>query len=228
MNTNTHQAISALESMRLPELQARYLEVLGESTRCPNRGFLVRKISEALVVSDARSKAPQAKATTSESVVEPETAELSRSSLSEPRAPTDDELRAPESDPDRESASSADDAPCRPRGRFRGMTIEELQHKYLEVVGRPSRSEHKGYLIWKIREAEKGHVPIGPVQGRERAHEPADIKVLPLRIESAALAHIDGVWRKHGFGNRTTFLRSAIEHYLTHLDSAEVSAWTEA
>lgn len=36
-----------LGAMRLPELQQRYVEVVGEPTRCPNKAWLVRKILEA-------------------------------------------------------------------------------------------------------------------------------------------------------------------------------------
>jgi hypothetical protein len=36
------------------------------------------------------------------------------------------------------------------------MTIEELQTEYLDVVGRSTGSDDRRYLIWKIREAEKG------------------------------------------------------------------------
>ena len=48
MSDDTRPQIEALENMRLPELQARYAEVLGEETRCPNKRFLIRRISETL------------------------------------------------------------------------------------------------------------------------------------------------------------------------------------
>ena len=31
-----------LDRLRLPELQERFREVIGEETRCPNRTFLIR------------------------------------------------------------------------------------------------------------------------------------------------------------------------------------------
>lgn len=210
MNALTHQAITALDTMRLPELQARYLEVVGTPTRCPNRVFLVRKISDALSANDAEREAPAAASTepTEPAAIEPPPA-------TEVDTQPADEAAA-SSGPEPLAASPAK----HPRGRFRGMTVEELQRKYVEIVGRPSGSENKAYLIWKIREAEKGHVPVGPVNGRSRAAEPVDMKVLPLRIESAKLARVDEAWRKHGLRNRTTFLRAAIEHYLAQLDAA--------
>jgi hypothetical protein len=39
--------MAKLESMCLRDLQAKYREVIGEATRCPNRKYLVRRISEA-------------------------------------------------------------------------------------------------------------------------------------------------------------------------------------
>ncbi len=37
-----------LDALRLPELQARFKEVVGEASRSPNRKFLIRRIEEAL------------------------------------------------------------------------------------------------------------------------------------------------------------------------------------
>ena len=37
-----------LDALRLPELQARFKEVVGEATKSPNRKFLIRRIDEAL------------------------------------------------------------------------------------------------------------------------------------------------------------------------------------
>ena len=36
MNKEIRKQVKALEKLRLPELQARYAEVLGEETRAPN------------------------------------------------------------------------------------------------------------------------------------------------------------------------------------------------
>ena len=37
-----------LDALRLPELQARFKEVVGEATKSPNRKFLIRRIDETL------------------------------------------------------------------------------------------------------------------------------------------------------------------------------------
>ena len=38
----------SLKALRLPELQAKYAEIIGEPTRTPNKAWLVRKILEAV------------------------------------------------------------------------------------------------------------------------------------------------------------------------------------
>ena len=48
MNEATRNLIASLEGMRLPELQAKYTEFVGEESRCPNKRFLIRRITEAL------------------------------------------------------------------------------------------------------------------------------------------------------------------------------------
>jgi len=61
MNETTRTQIAALEDLRLPELQARYAEVLGEATRTPNRRFLIRRITEALLArTEGEQPAPAA------------------------------------------------------------------------------------------------------------------------------------------------------------------------
>ena len=52
MNENTNSIrtlIAAFEDMRLPELRARYAEVLGEATRCPNRRWIICRLTEVLL-----------------------------------------------------------------------------------------------------------------------------------------------------------------------------------
>ena len=104
------------------------------------------------------------------------------------------------------------------------MTIEQLQAKYLEVVGRSTGSDSKNYLIWKIREAEKGRIPIGPRKTRSHDGEPLDVRILPLRLNAEAVDKMDEAWRAHGIKNRTQFLRNAIGRYLTHLGARDAAA----
>lgn len=134
------------------------------------------------------------------------------------------EARAEEAEAKAEESVSEKAASPRRRGRFADMTIEELQAMYLDVVGRPTGSDSRPYLQWKIREAEKGRIPVGPRRGRERDGEPAEIKVLPLRMAAEAVEALDGVWRRHGLKSRTELFRHALDQYLTSLgEEAAVS-----
>lgn len=48
MSKRIDKQIAKLEQLRLPDLQARFAEIVGETTRSPNKVFLLRKIREAL------------------------------------------------------------------------------------------------------------------------------------------------------------------------------------
>jgi len=187
--TMTTAQTEKLERMRLPELQAHYQTVAGETTRCPNRVFLIRRIAEALA-----AKKPTKTKVKARTAKKPRTAK-------------------------------ADAATRSPRGRFTSMTIEELQAGYARAVGRPTGSTDRRYLIWKIREAEKGRVPIGPRATRTPGQEAqTDVKILPLRIGTEAVEKIDAVWRNAGMPSRMEFFRRALGHFLKHLGQRDAAA----
>ena len=48
MNKTTKKKMRHMESLRLPELQAQFAEIVGEVSRSPNRTYLLRRIAEAL------------------------------------------------------------------------------------------------------------------------------------------------------------------------------------
>lgn len=199
--TKTTKAKSKKENLAalgLPALWERFKEATGETTKSPNKKFLVRRIEEALA---ARA-------------VDPARAE-------EPQRPTRTSARAT-SAPEPET-TLAESTP-KPRGRFASMTIEELQTKYLEVVGRSTGSDDRRYLIWKIREAEKGRINVGPRKTRARDGEPLDVKILPLRLEADVADKMDEAWRAKGIKNRMEFFRGAIGHYLAHLGARDTAA----
>jgi hypothetical protein len=180
--TMTNARTKNLETMRLPDLQARFQAVLGEATRCPNRVFLIRRIRESL-------------------------AESKNSKLATARPPK------------KARAKKIAETPTRSvRGRFTSMTIEELQTQYASAVGRATGSTDRRYLTWKIREAERGRVPIGPRATRtadQEAH--TDVKILPLRLDADAVERIDSAWRNAGMKSRMEFFRRALGHFFRHL-----------
>ncbi len=191
-----------LEALPLPELWARFKEATGESTRSPNKRFLVKRINEALAT---RASTPAS---------EPEPAQAT---------PPPAKRNARASEPTSTTPATSD-APKPLRGRFASMTIEELQTKYLDVVGRSTGSSARSYLIWKIREAEKGRINVGPRKARGRDGEPLDVKILPLRLEADVADKMDEAWRSKGIKNRMEFFRGAIGAYLTQLGARDAAA----
>lgn len=61
MNDTTRRSLESLARLRLPELQARFAEIVGEPTRSPNKTFLLRRIGAAL---EARERQTYAEPTT--------------------------------------------------------------------------------------------------------------------------------------------------------------------
>ena len=172
---STKKEIAKLGKMKLNELQAKFAEVTGETTRSPNKTFLVRRISEALQAADASAKAEKA----------PEAAA-----------------------PDAKAEGTTQTEPAAVDGKLTRLEVPELQARYLEVVGRPTGSTNKAYMVWKIREAQKGRIPLGP---RKNAHrEGVTFKVLPLRMEAAVVDKLDEAWRSRGIKNRMEFFRGAL------------------
>ncbi|MCC7535199.1 MAG: hypothetical protein IT379_03255 [Deltaproteobacteria bacterium] len=196
--TKTKAKKETLATLGLPALWKRFKEATGETTKSPNKKFLVRRIEEALA---ARAAEP-------EPATQPPAKRTARAS--EPTVAT--------------TEPTTSDAPKPPRGRFATMTIEELQTKYFEVVGRSTGSDDRRYLIWKIREAEKGRINVGPRKTRERDGEPLDVKILPLRLEADVADKMDEAWRSKGIKNRMEFFRGAIGHYLAHLGARDAAA----
>jgi hypothetical protein len=238
-----------LASLRLPALRERYREVLGTETRCPNRVFLIRKITEALASDpestmgtppstrdadrdDAESIA-SAGADGAEADVEFGAAERAMDSGQRDDAVLgafDEEATAREARARRAQRRTIEIAPLPPpsrgtRGRFAGMNVRELRSLYLSVIGRPTGSTDKTYLVWKIREAEKGRVPVGPRQARnEGERSSAEARILPLRLDASAVDALDATWRAQGLPSRTEFLRRALGHYLAHLGAHGAAA----
>ena len=102
--------------------------------------------------------------------------------------------------------------------RVGDMTVAQLQSLYLATVGRSTGSTDRRYLEWKIREAEKGRIPVGPREARSPEMPDAETaRVLPLRLETEAVEAMDATWKSHGMKSRMEFFRRALGHYLAHL-----------
>ena len=191
MSKTTKKEIEKLASMKVNELQAKFAEVTGETTRSPNKTFLIRRITEALQAAADEAKTTKAKGT-----------------------PTD----APEGEV--ETAAEADASPA--GEKLTKLDVPTLQARYLEVVGRSTGSDNKAYLIWKIREAQKGRIPVGP---RKSAHrEGVTFKVLPLRMESELVDKLDEAWKRQGLHSRMDLFRKSLQAFLENAGEADVAA----
>lgn len=166
MTSTIRRTLESLSTLRLPELQLRFAEIVGEPTRSPNKTFLLRRIGEALEAQEHQANAePTTQATT--------TTEAS------------------------------------PKVKLSKLSVAELQAMYREVVGRETRSSNSAYLVWKLRQAQKGRVRIGPIE-RRAPGAAAHVKVLPLRMTAAEVEALDEAWRRLGFKSRTAMLKRAI------------------
>ena len=101
------------------------------------------------------------------------------------------------------------------------LSIDELRAAYQTVVGRETGSDNRSYLMWKIREAKKGHVRVGPSLKREPA---GPQQVLSLRIDADAVPLLDAVWKKHGMKSRVDLVRRALYRELGALGEREAAA----
>ncbi len=107
------------------------------------------------------------------------------------------------------------------------------------MIGRETGSTDAGYLVWKIREATKGTIPLGPTSTAQRRADrteptadgtpsapaiPApEMQVLPIRLPEADVAALDAAWRHHGFKNRMDFLRHALVTALIELGETDTA-----
>jgi len=189
MSKTTKNEIAKLGKMKVNELQAKFAEVTGETTRSPNKTFLIRRIAEALQAADGNAKVAKAK--------EPEAA-----------APS--------------AEATAQTEPTAAGEKLTKLDVPTLQARYLEVVGRPTGSDNKAYLIWKIREAQKGRIAVGP---RKSAHrEGVTFKVLPLRMESDLVDKLDEAWKRQGLHSRTDLFRKSLQAFLASAGEADIAA----
>lgn len=129
------------------------------------------------------------------------------------------ELAAPAEQEALEAAFSMDDAPeaaaapTAERDGLSALEVDALRAKYLEVVGRPTGSTNKAYLIWKIREVQKGRIAAGPTRASRRTEEgaaPRQVKVLPVGLDADVVEALDAAWKAAGHPSRMAFFRSLL------------------
>ncbi len=107
------------------------------------------------------------------------------------------------------------------RGELSKLTIEELQAKYLAVVGRSTGSTNQAYLQWKIREAKKGRIRVGPPRVRTPK---GPQQILSVRVDEEAVPLLDAAWRKHGLRSRNDLVLRALGRELAALGESDAAA----
>jgi hypothetical protein len=78
-------------------------------------------------------------------------------------------------------------------------------------------------LIWKVRQAQKGRIPVGPVRRRHADGEAPDMKVLPLRMEADVVARLDEARERLGLKTRMDLFRKSLADYLTAAGEHDVA-----
>jgi hypothetical protein len=224
----TNIALESIDSLRLPQLQALFAEATGEETRSPNKTYLIRRIREALAAQaaevlaeeqatvqtqDAAREAPAEKELTE---AEPPAAEELATTITEEPAMLDTDA-APGTETEEEEPTTEDTPLSK-------LSTAELQQRYLEVVGRPTGSSHKRYLIWKIREAQKGRIPVGPRTRRSPSEPAAEHMVLPVRMETSLVQRLDEARERLGLNSRMDLFRKALAAYMTDAGETELAA----
>ena len=56
MNKTTKMKMRRMETLRLPELQAKFREIVGEATRAPSKKYLLRRIAKALELQEQQER----------------------------------------------------------------------------------------------------------------------------------------------------------------------------
>lgn len=93
------------------------------------------------------------------------------------------------------------------------LSLAELKAMYREVAGREARYSDSSDLVWKLRQAKKGRIRVGPIE-RRPSSEADEAKVLQLHITGAELEALDEAWHRLGFKIRTAMIRASINSML--------------
>lgn len=214
MHNDIQAQMHEIEELRLPELQARFAEIVGEPTRTPNKQYLLRRIAEALEAKQTDDGAAEGDDTGEHAAdgitaTEPECTDDDGDVTTEPESTDGDDAGEPTTTTDLTAI------------KLTKLTIPELQERYRQTLRRETRSRSVAYLVWKIRQAEKGRVRIGPVHRRTAEGE---FKVLPLRMPIETVTALDEARVRLGLKSRMELIRRALQAYLEQAGETDVAA----
>lgn len=232
MSTRRKNQIHVLERLRLPDLQKRFAELTGETTRSPNKKYLIRRICEALKAAEARAtaapkrpakpKVPKA----SKAVRAQKASRAPKTSKKATRKRPTEKKTAKKTESSKPATVKSSTDQATDDRSLSKLSVADLQARYKETVGRPTGSSHRGYLLWKIRQAQKGRIPVGPTRLRSSVN-PGDYKVIPLRMETEVVDQIDAARERLDLPSRTTLIRRALMLYLAKAGENDVAALLE-
>jgi hypothetical protein len=173
----------------------------------------------------AKAAAAKAPAKGTRSKIRPVRPSAAVTAAAAPAAQEPDPFAPPEEAPAKSTDAATEK--CKPTGeKLSKLDVPTLQARYLEVVGRPTGSDNRAYLIWKIREAEKGRIPVGPRQSTRR--EGVIFRILPMRMEADLVEKLDEVWRRRGLRSRMHLFRESLQAYLSGVGETDVAAMLTA
>ena len=249
LETTPGDEIDRLGTMKISELQALFAEVTGKPTRCPNRTYLVRSILEAAVPADmGTSTEPGSQAIETEPGgmiaagpdSEPEAQAIETATPNATMAATPATQGVSEAEPNGALEEAPDDSAktgaaepaAGPAIESAGeiaddtnlskLDVPALQVRYREVSGRATTSTSRNYLLYRLREAQKGRIPVGPRPRHQKAGDA--VMVLPLRMEADLVDKLDEAWRRLGLRNRMDLFRRSLRSYLASIGEADVAA----
>ena len=221
MTQDIETQIKAMEEMKLPDLQQHFAEVVGEQTKAPNKKYLIKRIVEVLEREGVHQN----------DISEDEQDELSQEDANDTdntffNDEGNDSDGVTETDGDTLAPVVADDITeeniTEDTTRLSQLDVDALREKYNETVGRSTGSGDKRYLIWKIRQAQQGKIPVGPISGSRADGIIRDCKVIPVRLEAELVEKIDGAWKRHELKSRMELIRQALLVYMKEKGEAEI------
>lgn len=229
MRKDIETQISEMEEMKLPELQARFAEVVGEETKAPNKKYLIKRIVAAL--EQEAEQVDGAEEQDDNQPIEPEN-EMSEED-DEPSHDdeendeyVDDEIKGESEEdksPETETETETNDNLPRKERSLSKLDVDELRDLYVETIGRPTGSMDKRYLIWKITQARKGKITVGPIPNRQRDGVSRDYRVLPLRMETELVDKLDEAWKRHGLSSRMELFRKSLADYMSRVGEDDLA-----
>ena len=181
--------------------------------RIKTAGRLHRQIADP----DAASLAPEAEG-------QPEVQDVSQEAASAaPEAqeaqPDTEQQETPLDNAEEEEDTDSNSDDATEETHLTKLSVPELQALYRKVIQRETSSSNKAYLVWKLREAKKGRIPIGP-RTRRAAGEAGSMKVLPLRMEADLVKQLDEARERLGLQSRMELFRRSLHAFL--LEAGEV------